>query len=563
MKAKLNYNVAIYCRLSREDEEFKESNSITNQKAFITEYVTKKGWRIFDYYIDDGYTGTSFNRPGFKRMIQDIEEERIDLVITKDLSRLGRNYITSGYYIEEYFPKKNIRYIAINDNYDSINGDSDDFVPLKNVINEFYAKDISKKVRATKNYQQKKGIQKRSAYPLYGYAFNQEGQRIINPETALIVKRIYHEFLIDRKSLKEICQDLRKEKVLTPAYYNYFTYGKMGSKINLLDEEKKYNWKTHTVETIISTIDYTGCLVTAKTTKISFKIHNKIKNKKDDRYYFEDAFEPIIDKNTYQQVQELRNKYKYAHELKLLDPLRGLCYCASCKKKLVFKKNQSIKRPTEKGTIYCKNTECVIKPRVTNEFLHQVLFEELKQFKEYFLLHQDSILQFASNIENIKKNIPNSHMEEIELLNKEFAKYDVFLKKLFELYGMDHITLSEYNSRSKEYRDKQIEIQKRLDELLNLKTKIENIDFVSNTKRLLSLFINSKLDSIEDMKEELILSLINKIYIGQKKTNKRYHANKGIQITIEYKYADEVIRGFIYEQNTIKQQDCGSIHKTI
>ena len=560
MNTKLNYNVAIYCRLSREDEEFKESNSITNQKAFIVEYVTKKGWIIFDYYIDDGYTGTSFNRPGFKRMIQDIEEGKIDLVITKDLSRLGRNYITSGYYIEEYFPKRNVRYIAINDTYDSLNDDSDDFVPLKNVLNEFYAKDISKKVRATKNYQQKKGIQKRSAYPLYGYTFDQEGQRIINPETALIVKRIYYEFLIDRRSIAEICHGLKQDKVLTPGYYNYFTYGKMGSKIDLSNEENKYEWKFHTVEKMISTVDYTGCLVTAKTRKLSFKIHGQKKNKKEDKYYFEDSFDAIIDKETFNQVQELRNKYKYAHEFKSLDPLRGLCYCASCKKKLVFKKNQSIKRPTEKGIIYCKNKECVIKPRVTNEFLHQVLFEELKRFKEYFLLHQESILYFVSNI---KKNIPNSHMEEMELLNKEFAKYDVFLKKLFELYGMGHMTLSEYHSRSKEYRDKQIEIQKRLDELLNLKIKTENIDLVSNTKRLLSLFINSKLDSIEDMKEELILSLINKIHIDQKKINERYHADKGIQITIEYKYADEVIRGFIYEQNTDKQQDCGSIHKTI
>lgn len=553
MKAKLNYNVAIYCRLSREDGDFKESNSITNQKAFITEYVTKKGWIIFDYYIDDGYTGTSFNRPDFKRMIQDVEDGKIDLVITKDLSRLGRNYITAGYYIEEYFPKKDIRYIAINDNYDSLNGDSDDFVPLKNVINEFYAKDISKKVRATKNYQQKKGIQRRSAYPLYGYTFDQDGKRIINPETALIVKRIYHEFLIERKLITDICHGLKQDKVLTPGYYNYFTYGKMGSKIDLSNEEKQYEWKFHTVEKIISTIDYTGCLVTAKTTKLSFKIHGQKKNKKEDKYYFEDSFDPIIDKETFNQVQELRNKYKFAHEIKFFDPLRGVCFCSSCHKKMVFRKRQSLKRPNEVASIRCDNTLCQTKPIITNEFLHKIILEELKRFKEYLTLNQEAIIQYASNVEKIKKNIPNTHNEEIELLNKEFAKYDVFLKKLFELYGMDQITLSEYNSRSKEYRDKQAEAQKRLDELLNFKTKIEHVDFVSNTKRLLSAFINSKIETIEDINEEIILALINKIHIDQEKSKERYHSDIGIHITIEYKYADEVIRGFIYEQNTTRE----------
>ena len=168
MKEKRIYNVAIYCRLSKDDGEDKESNSITNQKVFITEYAQKRGWNIIGYYADDGYSGTSFKRPEFERMIKDIEKGYINLVITKDLSRFGRNYITSGYYIEEYFPSHDIRYIAINDNYDSLTGENEDFVPLKNVINEFYAKDISKKVKATRTMMIKKGIQIKTSSPFFG-----------------------------------------------------------------------------------------------------------------------------------------------------------------------------------------------------------------------------------------------------------------------------------------------------------------------------------------------------------------------------------------------------------
>ena len=152
----LNLNTAIYCRLSREDGN-EESQSIQSQKEILTEYVKKQGWNLVDYYIDDGYSGTDFNRPSFQRLLRDIELGKIGIVITKDLSRLGRNYIQAGYYTEEYFPLHNIRYIALNDAYDTFNEDANDFAPFKNIINEWYAKDISKKIRFTLDNKAKNG----------------------------------------------------------------------------------------------------------------------------------------------------------------------------------------------------------------------------------------------------------------------------------------------------------------------------------------------------------------------------------------------------------------------
>ena len=169
--------VAIYCRLSRDDGNVDESQSIQSQKAILTEYAIKNNFVIHDIYIDDGYSGTDFNRPSFLRMLEDIEHNKINIVITKDLSRLGRNYIQTGYYTEDYFPKHNVRYIAINDSFDTEKEETTDFAPFKNIINEWYAKDISKKIRFTLDNKAKNGEAKNTVFPIFGYTYNESYER--------------------------------------------------------------------------------------------------------------------------------------------------------------------------------------------------------------------------------------------------------------------------------------------------------------------------------------------------------------------------------------------------
>ena len=215
----LKPNVAIYCRLSREDEDSSQSLSIQNQKEFLTDYANKNNWNIYDYYIDDGYTGTNFNRPGFKRMINDIENKLINIVITKDLSRLGRNYLDTGRYTEEYFPLHNIRYIAVNDNFDSNNSDNE-FAPFKNIINEWYAKDISRKVKSTFKLKTEKGILFKSSYPLYGYKYDDTGNRIIDEQVVDNVRLVF-DLHIKGYNANQIAKKLTEMKVYTPK--NYFS----------------------------------------------------------------------------------------------------------------------------------------------------------------------------------------------------------------------------------------------------------------------------------------------------------------------------------------------------
>ena len=171
------YRVAIYLRLSRDDGN-EESQSIQSQREMLTSYVNEQGWSIYDEYVDDGFSGTNFNRPDFQRMIDDIERGIINMVITKDLSRLGRNYIQVGYYTEDYFPEKRVRYIAINDSYDSDNEDGNDFVPLRNFMNEWYAKDTSKKIRSILNEKAKNGEPRNTVVPIYGYTYNEKHERV-------------------------------------------------------------------------------------------------------------------------------------------------------------------------------------------------------------------------------------------------------------------------------------------------------------------------------------------------------------------------------------------------
>ena len=243
-------NVGIYCRLSRDDGNLGDSGSIQNQREFLTEYVIKNGWNLVNIYIDDGYSGTNFDRPGFQKLISDIERKKINCVITKDLSRLGRNYVKSGYYLEEYFPKNKIRYIAVNDNYDTDIEANNDFGPFKNIINEWYAKDISKKVKFSLHAMQKRGDPRRVAHVLYGYMQDKDGVRIPDPTTAPVVRLIFEKY-IETKSTCKVINYLIENKIYCPAYHQYTVSGYMKHIFENCDEERKYRWNNTSIKAII------------------------------------------------------------------------------------------------------------------------------------------------------------------------------------------------------------------------------------------------------------------------------------------------------------------------
>jgi len=292
---KSSYNVGIYCRLSRDDGK-SESTSISNQREMLTKYVEEQGWNLSEVYIDDGFTGTNFERPDFQRMIVDVERGLINCVITKDLSRLGRNYSKVGYYTDEFFPLNNVRYIAINGEFDTENSD-DGFSAFHNVINEFYPREVSKKVKAVYKMNAEKGLWI-GGTPPYGYMKSPHNNKVlvIDEETAPIVKRIFEEFA-SGTSGRAIAENLTNEGILCPGAYYAQRLGKPC---------KTTAWSSSAVCSILDKEVYIGNLVQGKRKKVSFKSKERRFTPKETWITVENTHEAIISKEIFDEVRKLR-----------------------------------------------------------------------------------------------------------------------------------------------------------------------------------------------------------------------------------------------------------------
>ena len=291
------YNVGLYIRLSREDGDKHESESITNQKSLLLQYTKENNLRVYDIYIDDGFSGTNFDRPAFKRLISDIESKKINMVITKDMSRLGRDYIGTGELVEKYFPSKEVRYIAVTDNIDTyLDSSNNDIAPFKAIMNDMYAKDISKKIKSSLKAKQKEGKWVGGRTP-FGYDKDPDNKNhlVVNTEQASIVKRIF-DLSIDGLSYFKIAKKLTEENVKTPAQYYSFEWKN--------HYDLKYGqWHSKTIQDILTNRIYTGDLVQNKRNKVNYKIKKVVKNNPSDYIVVENTHEAIIDKDTFNEVQ--------------------------------------------------------------------------------------------------------------------------------------------------------------------------------------------------------------------------------------------------------------------
>ena len=318
------YNVGLYIRLSREDGDKHESESITNQKSLLLQYTKENNLRVYDIYIDDGFSGTNFDRPAFKRLISDIESKKINMVITKDMSRLGRDYIGTGELVEKYFPSKEVRYIAVTDNIDTyLDSSNNDIAPFKAIMNDMYAKDISKKIKSSLKAKQKEGKWVGGRTP-FGYDKDPDNKNhlVVNTEQASIVKRIF-DLSIDGLSYFKIAKKLTEENVKTPAQYYSFEWKN--------HYDLKYGqWHSKTIQDILTNRIYTGDLVQNKRNKVNYKIKKVVKNNPSDYIVVENTHEAIIDKDTFNEVQSKLPKNVGRCEKKEIHLLDGLLYCGDC-----------------------------------------------------------------------------------------------------------------------------------------------------------------------------------------------------------------------------------------
>ncbi len=319
-----NYHAGLYCRLSKDDDLQGESLSIATQRAILSAYCKEQNYEIYDVYVDDGYSGLNFERPDFQRMIEDIKAGRVNLVLTKDLSRLGRDYIMTGYYSEIFFPTQGVRYIALGDNYDS-NNQENDIAPFKNILNEMYAKDISRKVKSAKRQQARDGKFIGGQAP-YGYTVK-DHKLVVDPQAAEVVRLI---FALSSQGVGEIeiCKQLERRRIETPGVYKKLR-GEVNSS-HYRNNNQPFSWCSRTVHTILNNPVYLGHLATLKTETTNYKTKQRVSTPADRQFVTLGAHEAIISPEQFEEAKLARQLHRCPASYHRENIFRGLLFCDCC-----------------------------------------------------------------------------------------------------------------------------------------------------------------------------------------------------------------------------------------
>ena len=419
---------ALYCRLSRDDGAEGESNSIANQKKLLAKYAKEHGFLNTKFYVDDGFTGTNFNRPGFQQMLEDMEMGYISTVIVKDSSRFGRNYLEVGQYTDYYFPENNIRYIAINDSVDSDNGE-DDFSAFRNVMNEMYARDISRKIRSSHRLRGNSG--EPLSPPPYGYMKSPENKKkwVIDPEAAEVVRRIFR-LCMEGKGNETIARILQEDEVLVPqAYWQSKGLNRGGKKT----QPNPYKWCKTTIAKMLVQQEYCGDVINFKTYSKSFRNKKRIQNPEENWAIFKDVHEPIIDRETFEIVQSYISKTRRRAPKKEngeKNMFADLLYCADCGSKLWY----NINHPNSEIKYFnCSNYKgsrgtCEKTHYIRVDSIEQVVMAELQCVAQYLIDEEE---EFAAILEE-KTN--NDIASEQKRLKASIAASDARLKEIERLY---------------------------------------------------------------------------------------------------------------------------------
>lgn len=469
---KIKYT-ALYERLSRDDEMQGESNSIVNQKRYLEEYAQAQGFKNIRHFTDDGYSGTNFKRPGFQKMIAAIEAGEIDVVCVKDLSRFGRDYLKVGFYTEIMFPEKGVRFIAINNSVDSANPTENDFTPFLNIMNEWYAKDTSNKIRAIFRSRMQDGKRCSGAIP-YGYRRDPEDKNhlLIDEEAAKVVRRIY-QMVIDGMGSQAIANQLTADNVLIPsAYLEQSEHGESRNH----SYHDPCRWNCTAVSYILDKQEYMGHTVLGKTICKNFKTKKRRKARPDELIIFENTHEPIIDAETWHLVQKLRRRTRrklangsYSHRLS------GLVYCADCGKRLSYSSPQSQHRPDGKtydadSSFRCPTYksmygECTMH-YIKSSTLDKLVDEAVRKIARYVLRNEQAFLEQVRVLTSAdQKHTQSEDKKELVNIKKRIAELDNYIKRLYEGNASGKIPDRQFEKLMAQYDSEQQELEERVKEI--------------------------------------------------------------------------------------------------
>ncbi len=462
---------ALYERLSRDDELQGESNSILNQKKYLEDYARSKGLTNIRHFTDDGYSGTNFNRPGFTALLEEVKAGNVSVICVKDMSRFGRNYLQVGYYTEILFPDKGVRFIAINNNIDSDNPAENEFTPFLNIMNEWYAKDTSKKIKAVFRNRMEQGLRCSGAIP-YGYTRKPDDKQTlyVDPEAAEVVKRIFA-MAAEGKPLRTIAETLQAEKVLIPSAY----WEQKGMASRNHNYHDPYLWTNSSVAYILERQEYLGHTVLGKTISENFKTKKRRKAKPDELLIFPNTHEAIVDQDTWDLANKLRKRSprKLPSSGKVTYRLSGLIFCADCGARMVYASPESAH--SDKDYDSFSNFQCSsyrsIYTNCTTHFikasaLEEIILKAVQTVSEYALKNEDEFLSELMTQWEAKQNqISDTEKKELAAAKRRFRELDDLIQSLYESKVKGSIPERQVERLIAQYDEEQILLEERIAEL--------------------------------------------------------------------------------------------------
>ncbi len=527
---------ALYCRLSRDDDLEGDSNSIKNQKAILSKYAQDKGFCNASFYVDDGYSGTNFNRPDFQRLIDDVNDGKIGTIIVKDMSRLGRDYLKVGVYTEITFPDAGVRFIAINDGVDSESQQDNDFTPFRNIINEWYAKDTSKKIRAVFKAKGNSG-KHLCTVPPFGYVKDKEDKQkwLVDEEAAETVREIYR-LCIQGYGPTQIARILTERGIDTPVLHAK----KVGIKYGVKENELSYIWDTQTVKSILENPSYLGHTVNFRTKKKSYKSKKKIELPPEDWVMFKDAQEAIIDQDTYDTVQRIRQNKRKPSEMGEMSVFSGLVYCADCGKKMYLCRCTTMQQKEyfNCSTYRKKSKNLCTSHQITVEAIEQIVLTDIRKVLSYTKDHKQELLeQLRHNAEIKNKQLLSFQRRELEESERRILTLDKLIQGLFEEKVCGNLTDERFKKLTATYEQEQSDLSEKIKmlrtELSEAKDKLDNID------RFMSLV--NKYTGVPELTSEIVREFIYKVIVHEKQKIDE-HRTQAVEIIKDKNYGSVAFR---------------------
>ena len=510
------YNTALYMRLSRDDENYGDSVSIETQRTILQQYAKEQELHVVGEYIDDGWSGTTFERPNFKRMMADVDAGRVNCIVTKDLSRFGRDHIMVGYYLEYEFPEKQVRYIAVSENEDTKKGLSD-FVPFKNLFNEWFAKDTSRKVKTALHAKFAAGERTFTYAPL-GYIRHPEVKNaiVIDVETRWIIEKIF-DLAYHGAGAAKIARVLVEEHVPTAGWLNYQRYGTFAHIYEGQPEEKSYAWTLAQVKSILKDETYIGNSVHNKQTNISYKNKKKIRKPEEEWFRVENTHEAIISRKVFEQVQEQIASRRRQQKDATTQIFSGLVKCADCGWSMRFGTNRQNSKPYSHYTCsqYGQGLKQCSAHYIRYDFLYHYVLTRIQDLSKQAQLDETELLHRL--LKGSEQELAaNAKRQSAELTRAEKRRTEVDRKfaKLYEDWSDGRITEYNFNMMSQKYQTEQQELTEKIERLsAELESEKQTPVDAETWISLLNQYANPT-----ELTAELLNTLIEKIVIHEATT---------------------------------------------